>query len=126
MTPKALSVTRTGWGALLVLVPRVPLAALTQGRQPVGGRTLLRVLGARHVLQGVATLAVPSALTLHLGAAADALHSASAVAFAALDDRERRAASLDALVAAGWAVASMWAARATERPQHADRPIRVA
>jgi len=110
MTSRQLSIARGAWGALLLLAPAVPLRALTGGSEPAGGPTLLRVLGARHVLQAAATLAAPTAWTLRLGAVADALHCASGLAFAAIDDRERRAALLDAAVAGAWAVASVRAA----------------
>jgi len=110
MTSRQLSTARGAWGALLLLAPAVPLRALTGGSEPGGGPTLLRILGARHVLQAAVTLAMPTAWTLRLGAVADALHSVSALAFAAVDDRERRAPLLDAAVAAAWAAASVRAA----------------
>ena len=110
MTGRHLSTARGAWGALLVLAPDVPLRALTGGREPGGGPRLLRVLGARHVLQAAMTMAAPTAWVLRLGAVADTLHSASGLAFAAIDDRERRAALLDATIAAAWAAASFRAA----------------
>ena len=110
MTSRQLATARTAWGALLVLAPAVPLRALTGGREPAGGPTLLRLLGARHLLQAALTMAAPTRGTLRLGAVADALHAASGLAFAAIDDRERRAALLDAAVAAAWAAASVLAA----------------
>jgi hypothetical protein len=109
MTGRQLSTARTAWGALLVFAPAVPLHALTGGSEPAGGPSLLRVLGARHVLQAALTLAAPTPWTLRLGAVADALHCASGLAFAAIDDRERRAALLDASIAAAWAAASVLA-----------------
>jgi hypothetical protein len=112
MTARQLAAVRGGWGAWLLLAPSGSLRWLTGGRQPKGGRTLLRVLGARHVLQAAGTLKSPTAWTLRLGAVADTLHAASGLAFAAVDDQERRAGLLDAAVAATWAVASL---RATPR-----------
>jgi len=112
MTARQLATARAGWAALLVLAPAGPLRALTGGREPVGGRTLLRVLGARHALQAAATLAAPTMWTLRVGAVADALHSTSALVFAGIDSQERRAALTDAAVAATWAALSLRAARA--------------
>jgi hypothetical protein len=75
---------------------------LIGGRQRHGGQTLLRVLGARHVLQSGATPAASTGSTLRLGAVADT---------AAVGNQERRASLLDAAVAASWAVASLQATR---------------
>ena len=113
MTARQLATARAAWGALLMLAPAAPLRALTGGREPAGGSTLLRVLGARHALQAAATLAAPSLSpwTLRLGAVADALHATSAVVFARIDPRERRAALSDAAIAAAWGAMSLQAAR---------------
>ena len=111
MTARQLATARAAWGALLMLAPAAPLRTLTGGREPVGGSTLLRVLGARHALQAAATLAAPSPWTLRLGAVADGLHATSAVVFARIDARERRAALIDAALAAAWAALSLQAAR---------------
>lgn len=111
MTARQLALARAGWGALLVVTPSVPLRILTGGSEPTGGRALLRVLGARHVLQAAATMAAPTGWTLRLGAVADALHCASALAFATFDDRESRAALLDAAIAGAWAATSLKAAQ---------------
>lgn len=109
MTGRQLSMVRTAWGALLVLAPAVPLRALSGRSDPAGGPALLRLLGARHLLQAAVTIAAPTAWTLRLGAVADAMHSASGLAFAGIDSTQRHAALLDASIAASWATASLLA-----------------
>jgi hypothetical protein len=96
---------RVGWGALLLADPRRVLALTQPGRAaPVAATRVLRVLGARHLVQTAVQLAGPAPLVHHLGAAADALHALTGAGLAAVDRRWRRAALIDCLVATGFAL----------------------
>jgi hypothetical protein len=95
-------------GAALLLRP-----AAVAGRVAGDVRTavVVRVLGARHLVQGLAGLLAtwrPAAL---LGAGIDGLHAASMVGLAVVDRGHRRAATVSAVVAVGFALAGSWAAR---------------
>lgn len=92
-----LTAARLGWGAGLVLAPGLMVSALG-GADTVGSRRVARVLGVRHLLQGVWARGSAEE-RLRLGALIDASHAVSAVAFALLDRRWRRAAVADAAIA---------------------------
>ncbi len=107
----AFSWLRAAYGCALLVLPGAladRLAVPLDGR----GRAVARVLGARHLLQAAGTAADPRYPVLAGGAAVDALHSASMLALAALDRPRRRAAALDSVFAASFAVAGLMLARA--------------
>ena len=117
------AVVRLLWGALLLGAPRAVLR-VAPGRDPDDQRerrvrVVVRVLGARHLLQGAAELALgPDAVAAgRVGAAVDAAHSLSMVALAGFDRRRRVVASTDAAVAAAFAAsgALLWQRRASRR-----------
>lgn len=86
---------RVLWGGLLVTVPG-PLFGVVTGRPADrADRRLLRVLGARHIVQGAVAAAHPTRTMLALGGAVDALHAASCGAAALLLPEWRRPALLD-------------------------------
>ncbi|WP_368680543.1 hypothetical protein R1X32_10070 (plasmid) [Rhodococcus opacus] len=117
MTARTLVVVRLGYGMLQLSAPNlVPTRVLGQ---PLRRREqiVVRLLGARHLLQAAVTTAAPSPLVLRYGAGVDAVHAAS-MAIAALDRRRRRAAVAEMLCASGFAAAGLKAART-----HADRPL---
>lgn len=60
----------------------------------------LRVLGARQVAQGALTARIGSRTARRFGSAVDGLHCASMLLLAALDERRRRAALVQASIAA--------------------------
>lgn len=95
-------------GAGLLLRPAA--AARAGGAAPGGGTiAVARVLGARHLVQGLAGLARPR--WAPLGAAVDGLHALSMVGVAALDRAHRRGALTSASVAVVFAAGGWWAAR---------------
>ncbi len=98
-------------GGALLLRPAA-VAARIDGAG-ADGRTVavVRVLGARHLLQGLAGLAVPGRTSAVVGAAVDGVHAASMVGLAVLDREHRRGAAVSAGVALGFAVAGGWAGR---------------
>jgi hypothetical protein len=77
---------------------------------------VVRVLGARHLLQALVIGQSPSSPVLHTGGAvADSLHSASMVLLGSADPRRRKPAAIDALLAGLFAAAEFRAAgRASE------------
>lgn len=98
------AILRAGYGALLLVVPD-PVIHLYSGRhaEPLT-RSLIRVLGARHLIQGILTGGAPGALVLALGVEVDLAHAASMLGLATLDQRQRRAGLLDAAAAGSFAV----------------------
>lgn len=97
-------------GAALVLRP-----AAVAGRVGNAGRdrtvAVVRVLGARHLAQGAAGLVAARRTATRLGAGIDGLHATSMVGLAVVDRGHRRAATVSAVVALGFALAGSWAAR---------------
>lgn len=102
MTPRTLVMVRLGYGLLQLSAPNlVPTRIL--GR-PLRPRELgvVRLLGARHLLQAAVTAAAPTPAVLRLGAGVDAAHATSMIV-AAGDRRRRRAAVTEMLCAAALA-----------------------
>jgi hypothetical protein len=112
-----LPVVRGVANAVLVTHPGSVLRAVSTPA-PRPARWVVRLLGARVVLQQVAVLAVPTRPLVLLGAAVDALHAASMVATALASPRYRRAAALSAATASGSAVLGLLTAPAAPpRPE---------
>jgi hypothetical protein len=70
-------------------------------------RPVVRILGARHVVQAVVTAVRPTPMVRWAGAVIDCLHATTDIGCAVLDRRRRRAASIDAGVAVALAVATV-------------------
>lgn len=98
-TARWLGVVQCGYGSGLLLVPRAALAAV--GGEPPRRQLVVatRVLGARQLIQATVGLAAPRRLTPARAATIDALHTASMVAVAVLDPRDRRVALASATLA---------------------------
>ena len=96
-------------GALLLR----PAAVAWRVDGDADGRSVavVRVLGARHLAQGLAGLVATRRVAALLGAGVDGLHAASMVGLAVLDRRHRRGAAASALVALAFALAGGWAGR---------------
>jgi hypothetical protein len=104
---RAVAAARAGWGCALLLAPRRVAGVGTRGPVPGAAVAVLRVLGARQLLQSAATAPVPTGAVAALGAAVDALHAGTCVGFAAVWPRWRRVALTEAVIAtalaaAGW------------------------
>jgi len=102
-----LRVVRASYGAFLLADPQ---RALRVGHSPNGdsaARTVVRVLGARHVLQAAVCARWPTPTVRRASACVDGLHAATDLALARFDRRRRRAAVIDAAVAASFAVATL-------------------
>lgn len=122
------ALTRVVWGVTLLGAPRLVLRLLG-GRQTRLAQAVLRILGARHVLQATVTAARPSRVVLVGGAGLDGLHALTALALAAVDPSQVRIGLTDAGIATTWMGLDLRAVRgwpgrrasATRRP----RGIRV-
>lgn len=102
-TSPAAVVVRAAWATLLVLAPGLILRFMGVTTPDRGPRRVLRVLGTRHLLQAVAVHR-GGARTRNVGAAVDAVHASTDIAFAYLVPPWRRAAATDATITAGFVV----------------------
>ena len=111
---RASALGRAALGLVLLVRPD-DLAALLDG--PRGGRhPVLRVLGARHVVQAALLLRRPTSAVVAGSVAVDALHAASDLALAAVRVDRRRPALRDAAVSSTVLLAT-W----LSRPRDAGR-----
>jgi hypothetical protein len=106
----ATAAVRAGYGAALLLLPERLLALGTPAPVPGAAVAVARVLGARHVLQSVVTVLVPTGRVATAGALVDALHGSTGVGLAAVSPRWRPVALADATVATVLAAAT-WSQR---------------
>ena len=116
MAVPPLATVRAGWGAALLLAPGVVLAlAPPEQRGSPAARTVLRVLGARHLGQAAAVARWPWPRVRRLAVVIDALHAASGLGVAALAPRWRRNAVVDVAATTGLALVGARRAASTER-----------
>lgn len=105
-----LKFARVAWGLGLILSPGRIISAL--GSEPDRQTMIVaRLLGIRHLVVAALLEAAPSPPTVQLGAATDALHALTALAFGATHAQRRRAALFDGAIAATWAAVSLGEAR---------------
>lgn len=97
---RALALSQVGIGLVTIARASTLAAEPWLGLSPVAVARIVRVLGARQVVQGVVTAArSDDPQTLLVGAAVDGLHAASMVPMAAVPGPYRRLAALSALLA---------------------------
>jgi hypothetical protein len=109
--PRGVQLLRIVWGAICVAAPSRVVTGLGQPRPDRRTVRVVRVLGVRHVVQGTASVCVPSCRVLAWGAAVDGLHSASMVAFGVADPQRQRLAWTDGVIAAGWGIVTFHGSR---------------
>ena len=103
---------RAAWGTACLLGPGT-VGRLLAGHEPdARARRVLRVLGARHLVQAAGMRLLPAPVGLVGGAAVDGLHAGTALLAALADPRRRRAELADAVVATGWC---LWSAARARR-----------
>jgi hypothetical protein len=85
------------WGVTLLIAPGKVLRLLGGADEDRTPRTIMRVLGLRHVLQASAERVFGDP-ALRLGVWIDELHGLTALGFACTDSRWRRAALADAAI----------------------------
>ncbi|MCE3553674.1 hypothetical protein LWC33_19725 [Pseudonocardia sp. RS11V-5] len=110
-------VTRGAWGLISLLSPEAVVGVLHTPATP-RARAVVRVLGARHLVQLAAVRLVGTRTGRAGGAVVDGLHALSCLALAAGSPTWRRGACADAVVAGVFAALG---AGATARPR---RPAR--
>ncbi|MFI5614111.1 hypothetical protein [Amycolatopsis sp. NPDC051903] len=98
MNARGVAVARTGWGAVVLAVSRVA--------EPRAVAAVLRVLAVRHFVQAAVTLGWPDSVVARWAWLADGTHSVSMACLAATSKQWRRAAVVNAVVAAAWASAA--------------------
>ncbi len=113
-----LTLARAANGAALLVVPGSVLRSTVGGRDDRPARIVTRILGARHLVQAGLTGLRPGPTALWIGAAVDAVHAATALGLAALDDGRRRAALGNALSAFVFAAAGAALARRAPAAHH--------
>ena len=99
-TPRAFSLTRAAYGAVLLCAPGAVISRCTGQPASTRARAVVRVLGSRHLLQAAVTARAPGALVLRAGAQLDLAHAASMLALGAIGRPLRRAQLADGLIAA--------------------------
>jgi hypothetical protein len=92
---------------------------------PAPARPVAAILGARHLVQALLTSDQPTRAVLVLGAEADAAHALSMAALGLFSGRWRRAALLDALLAASLATAGLACARSADSAAPTTGPLRA-
>ncbi|MGQ7297096.1 hypothetical protein [Quadrisphaera sp. KR29] len=102
---------RAAWGAALLAAPGTVLGLLGQRRPGPRSLGVVRLLGARHLVQAAFCGRAPGRAALADGAWLDAVHALSALGLAAADRRRARLALLDAAIASTWGLATARAAR---------------
>ncbi len=100
VTPRAFSLTRAAYGAVLVCAPGTVIGLCTGQPASTRTRAVVRVLGSRHLIQAAVTARAPSALVLRAGAQVDLAHAASMLVLGAVGRPLRHAPLADGLVAA--------------------------
>ena len=99
-------ILRIGFGLVELCAPGPLYRRLTGSEPDRTARVVIRVLGARHVVQGLVLLR--AGRTAHrLGAGVDLLHGLSMVGLAAVDERRRAGAHASAIAAFTWSLAEL-------------------
>ena len=114
-TPRAFSLTRAAYGAVLLCAPGAAIGLCTGQQASTRTRAVVRVLGSRHLIQAAVTARAPSALVLRAGVQVDLAHAASMLALGAVGRPLRRAPLADGLVAAIFAALGAASAAARRR-----------
>jgi hypothetical protein len=102
------AVVRAGVGAVMLLRPQVVAGVI--GAPAHGPHPVLRILGLRHVVQGMALVAAPSRANGNAAAAVDCTHVATCVAYAGIRRSSRGAVLREAALETG-ILAATWLSR---------------
>lgn len=94
------------WGTILLIAPGKVLRLLGGADEDRVPKRVMRILGARHVVQATAEHIFGDA-ALRLGVWVDGLHALSGLGFACADARWRRAALIDAAITSGFAAVGL-------------------
>jgi len=108
---RVLLLARLASGGLLTVRPAQGLRLLGRGQDDAASRTVLRVLGARHLVQGAAEALRRDPGVLRAGAGIDVLHALTALGYATASRQGRSAGRRSAVLALSFAVAQLVVAR---------------
>lgn len=103
MTFRSIELLRILWGALLLVAARRILDRVDRAEADHAAVVVVRVLGARHLVQASFSGIAPSPEVVAAGVWVDSVHSVTALGLAGLDRRRVALGLVDALVAALWA-----------------------
>lgn len=113
---------RAGYGLCQLVKPDFIATTILGHRLDGRSATVVRILGARHLVQSAVISLAPRSVFLHRGGAAvDMLHAATMVILALTDGRRRKAALADAAAAGIFAAAELLVS-ASQR--HQEQPSR--
>lgn len=112
-TLRVVGVARAIWGSGLLLRPGSVLTAVHRAPLDTVDLTVARILGARHVGQAAATVAVPAPEVVAAGVYADLAHALSMVGLAAAVRSRRRAGLTEATIAVAFALGGWMSAPST-------------
>jgi len=90
---------RAAWGAALLIAPDAALCRASRQLDPRAPRALVRVLGARQVIQSAIAARRPTRRVLLAGVAVDTAHLATMLALAALRPDLRQPALISSTTA---------------------------
>ena len=112
--PRLWAATTAAGGAVMLSRPQ-PVARLASGSGATPNAAIVRILGARQLLQGIVLLIRPAALLVAGGLVVDVLHATSMVAAAVIWPGYRRAALTSAAVTGASAAAGALVLRGAPR-----------
>jgi hypothetical protein len=117
MTIRTTGTARACWGLALVVAPRPLLRAVERVERPVPPTVVavMRLLGARHLVQTIVEMVGPWPTVGYLGAITDGLHALSDVGLAVLAPRWRRGALVDTAIAAAFTASTIRSVRVAGR-----------
>ncbi|HEY1529391.1 MAG TPA: hypothetical protein VGF80_01095 [Galbitalea sp.] len=94
---KFLEVVRLAYGIVLIAVPAAALDSVATDDSSLVARRVVRILGARHVVQAIVTMG-RGRIWHQAGAGVDLLHAGSAAVFALVKPEWRGPAAVSSLV----------------------------
>ena len=120
---RAVDAARLVTGATVLARPDLPLR-LTRSQGDPATRRVIRLLGARYVLQSIATTGVRGRWTTAADAAVDLVHAASMGPVAYLSPRHRRLATTSGVLAVLFAAGDLATSSKDRRsaPEGSERP----
>lgn len=118
---RLLLAARLGSGLLLATRPSVGLRLFGSDEDDATSRVVVRVLGARHLLQGLAE-ASGGPFERRLGAGVDLLHAVTALGYATVSRAGRSAGRRSAALALSFAVAELVVARQASAAERDSAP----
>lgn len=98
-----LEIVRSGYGLCQLIAPRLLAGGVLGVSMTPRMVVVIRVLGARHLVQGLITLRTESGRLRHVGGCVDVLHALSMIGAGVASSTHRRAALADAVVAGAFA-----------------------